>query len=153
LLTIAPNLLGQLASMQDDLPRKLDPNAAKNKDIPKVVMNEATFRAMHEKDRMAKDKLEEGIAGFSKALVALEHQLTERLNALTGEARGAAARDLFKAYDFDGDGFIAREEWGGADAVFDAIDTDHDGKISVEELSAAVGAAFRLAHAPEAPRA
>jgi transaldolase len=153
LLTIAPNLLGQLASMQDDLPRKLDPNAAKSKDIPKIVMNEATFRAMHEKDRMAKDKLEEGIAGFSKALVSLEHQLAQRLNALAGEARGAAARDLFKVYDFDGDGFITREEWGGADAVFDAIDTDHDGKISVEELSAAIGASFRSSTQPEAPRA
>ena len=153
LLTIAPNLLAALDASQDDLPRKLDPKMAQAKDIPKIPMDEKTFRAMHEKDRMAKDKLEEGIAGFSKALVALEHQLTERLNALTGEARGAAARDLFKAYDFDGDGFIAREEWGGADAVFDAIDTDHDGKISVEELSAAVGAAFRLSHAPEAPRA
>jgi transaldolase len=99
---------------------------------------------MHEKDRMAKEKLEEGIAGFSKALVALEHQLAERLAAISGEARGAAARDLFKVYDLDGDGFITREEWGGADAVFDAIDTDHDGRITAAEMSAGLGAAFRL---------
>jgi transaldolase len=45
---------------------------------------------MHEKDRMAKEKLEEGIAGFSKALVALEHQLAERLAAISGEARAAS---------------------------------------------------------------
>jgi transaldolase len=144
LLTIAPNLLAELAEMQADLPRKLDPKAALGKDIPRIAMDEKTFRAMHEKDRMAKEKLDEGIAGFSKALVALEHQLAERLRAITGEARGAAAKDLFKVYDLDGDGFITREEWGGADAVFDALDTDHDGKITPEELSAGLGAAFRL---------
>ena len=35
---------------------------------------------------MAKDKLEEGIQGFSKALVSLEKQLAERLNAVTASA-------------------------------------------------------------------
>jgi transaldolase len=144
LLTIAPNLLAELEGMQTELPRKLDPKAALGKDIPRITIDEATFRAMHEKDRMAKEKLEEGIAGFSKALVALEHQLAERLAAISGEARGAAARDLFKVYDLDGDGFITREEWGGADAVFDAIDTDHDGRITAAEMSAGLGAAFRL---------
>jgi transaldolase len=144
LLTIAPNLLAELAGMQADLPRKLDPKAALGKDIPRIAMDEATFRAMHDKDKMAKEKLEEGISGFSKALVALEHQLGERLSAITGEARGAAAKDLFKVYDLDGDGFITREEWSGADAVFDALDVDHDGKITPEEMSAGLGAAFRL---------
>jgi transaldolase len=144
LLTIAPNLLAELQSKETALPRKLDPKVAIGKDIPRIVIDEPTFRAMHEKDRMAKEKLDEGIVGFSKALVALEHLLAERLAAISGEARGAAARDLFEVYDFDGDGFITREEWGGADAVFDAIDTDHDGKITAEEMSAGLGAAFRL---------
>jgi transaldolase len=150
LLTIAPNLLAELQGMQTPLPRKLDPKAALAKDIPRIPMDEATFRAMHEKDRMAKEKLAEGIAGFSKALEALEHQLAERLRALTGEARGMAAKDLFTVYDLDGDGFITREEWGGADAVFDALDADHDGRITPEELSAGLGAAFRLSVAPRA---
>jgi transaldolase len=42
-------------------------------------MDKATFEAMHAGDRMAYEKLDEGIAGFSKALVALEELLTERL--------------------------------------------------------------------------
>ena len=50
--------------------------------IERIGMDEATFRAMHQKDRMSTDKLEEGIAGFSKALVSLEKQLTERLAVL-----------------------------------------------------------------------
>ncbi|AKU95377.1 Transaldolase [Labilithrix luteola] len=79
LLTIAPNLLAELEAATGDLPRKLDAAKAKAMDIPHVKMDEATFRAMHEQDRMAKDKLHEGIEGFSKALVALEKQLVERL--------------------------------------------------------------------------
>ena len=31
-------------------------------------MDEATFRTMHAENKMANDKLEEGIEGFSKAL-------------------------------------------------------------------------------------
>ena len=143
LLTIAPSLLAELAAATGELPKKLDAEKAKASDIPKIEMNEKVFRAMHEEDQMAKEKLEEGIQGFSKALVALEKQLAERLSALTG-ARSSAASQLFQVYDLDGDGFITREEWGGADAVFDALDTDHDGRITAEEMAAGLGAAFML---------
>lgn len=79
LLTIAPQLLGELEAMQGDLPRKLDPDAARQMPVEKITMDEATFRRMHEQDEMAKDKLAEGIEGFTKALVGLEKQLAERL--------------------------------------------------------------------------
>ena len=82
LLTIAPNLLGDLQSQEGTLVRKLDPGKAAAMDIPKTPVDEAAFRAMHEKDRMAKDKLAEGIEGFSKAIVALEKLLTERLKTV-----------------------------------------------------------------------
>jgi transaldolase len=144
LLTIAPALLSELEEKMVDLPRKLDPAAVQALQIERIAMDEKTFRAMHDKDKMAKEKLEEGIAGFSKALVALEKQLTERLDAIAGETRGHAAKDLFEVFDLDGDGYITREEWAGADAVFDALDTDNDGKITPEELAAGLGAAFRL---------
>lgn len=79
LLTIAPNLLAELESKNEPLPRKLDPAKAKAMDIPKVVVDEATFRSMHDADRMSKEKLAEGIESFSKALVDLEKKLVERL--------------------------------------------------------------------------
>jgi transaldolase len=146
LLTIAPALLTELQSKTGELPRKLEPKASAALGEDRIAMDEAIFRKMHEADRMAKDKLEEGIAGFSKALVALEKQLGERLEVLAGQlARGDAARDLFRVYDLDGDGFITREEWGGTDAVFDALDVDHDGRITPDEMAAGLGAAFRLA--------
>ncbi len=144
LLTISPSLLAELQSRTGELPRKLDPKAAAGMDIPVIKVDEKTFREMHEKDKMAKDKLAEGIEGFSKALVALEKMLGERLDAVVGQVRGSAAEKLFKVYDLDGDGFITREEWSGTDVVFDALDSDHDGRITPEEMAAGLGAAFRL---------
>jgi transaldolase len=138
LLTIAPKLLAELASYGGDLERKLNPKTAS--DAPPLPMNEQIFRAEHEKDRLAQEKLQEGIDGFTKALVSLEALLLEKLNGDSSDA----ARDLFRVFDLDGDGFITREEWAGADAVFDAIDLNGDGRITPEELGAGLGAAFRL---------
>ncbi|MBP6704387.1 MAG: transaldolase [Vicinamibacteria bacterium] len=86
LLTIAPSLLTELQSQEGTLVRKLDPANAAAMEIPKTPVDEATFRAMHVQDRMANDKLDEGIQGFSKALVALEALLTERLKAVAPKA-------------------------------------------------------------------
>lgn len=82
LLTIAPSLLAELEASTEELTRKLDPKKAKDAKVERIEMTEAVFRKMHEEDKMAKDKLDEGIQGFSKALVSLEKQLSERLAAL-----------------------------------------------------------------------
>jgi len=79
LLTIAPKLLGELDSTEGDLPRKLDPAASQDMEIEKLTIDEATFIKMHAADRMAHDKLKEGIEGFSKALEDLEQLLAKRL--------------------------------------------------------------------------
>jgi transaldolase len=148
LLTISPALLQELHSTTGDLPRKLDPALASEAEIEEIPMDKATFDQMHQDDRMASEKLTEGINGFSKALVALEKLLTERLKRLEGQDTiNIAAKDVFRVYDLDGDGFITREEWAGTDAVFDALDANHDGKITPEEMASGLGAAFRLATA------
>jgi transaldolase len=82
LLTIAPKLLEELNSTTADLPRKLDPARSKSMDIPKIPMDKTTFENMHAEDRMAHDKLKEGIEGFSKALEELEQLLAKRLAEL-----------------------------------------------------------------------
>jgi transaldolase len=82
LLTISPQLLGELESTQGELPRKLDPKNAKSMQIEKIPMDEATFERMHAQDRMAHDKLSEGIEGFSSALLKLENLLANRLAKL-----------------------------------------------------------------------
>jgi transaldolase len=89
LLTISPQLLAELEATQGELPRKLDPQAAQKLSLEKIVVDKATFEKMHAADRMATDKLKEGIEGFSAALVKLETLLAARLAAL--ESRAPAA--------------------------------------------------------------
>jgi len=83
LLTIAPKLLAELEAKQGDLPRKLDPAKAATMNIEKIPMDKATFDKMHAADRMANDKLKEGIEGFSKALEDLEKLLAKRLSEIS----------------------------------------------------------------------
>ncbi len=85
LLTIAPSLLAELQSTVADLPRKLDPEQASQSSIEKITMDKGTFDRMHEENRMANDKLAEGILGFEKALESLEELLSARLAKLEGK--------------------------------------------------------------------
>lgn len=89
LLTISPQLLGELESTQGELPRKLDAKAAQQMKLERINVDKATFNKMHAEDRMATDKLKEGIEGFSSALVKLEGMLAARLAVL--ESRAPAA--------------------------------------------------------------
>ncbi|MFO0619818.1 MAG: transaldolase [Polyangia bacterium] len=79
LLTIAPKLLAELAETRAPLVRKLDAEAARSLSIERIAMDEATFRAMHAQNRMAQDKLSQGIADFVKAQVSVEELLAKRL--------------------------------------------------------------------------
>lgn len=82
LLTIAPALLAELQSTQGDLPRKLDASTAAEAKIDKIAVDHASFVRLHAADRMASEKLAEGIAGFTKALETLEEALAARLRVL-----------------------------------------------------------------------
>jgi transaldolase len=93
LLTIAPKLLEELKNTEGDLPRKLDPKNAQGLKIEKIPMDEAAFEKMHAEDRMAHDKLKEGIEGFSEALEKLEKLLADRLAKMgAGKQEVLAAR-------------------------------------------------------------
>ncbi len=82
LLTISPQLLAELDATEGDLPLKLDASKAKALDIEKITIDHDTFVKMHAADRMATDKLKEGIEGFSAALEKLETLLAKRLTEL-----------------------------------------------------------------------
>jgi len=82
-------LLAELEATQGPLPRKLDPEAAKTLAIERIPMDKDVFDAMHAADRMATDKLKEGIQGFSDALVKLEGLLAARLAQLESHASAA----------------------------------------------------------------
>src|SRR5207249_7061684 len=67
LLTIAPNLLAELEASNATLVRKLDPANAKTAGGEMIHLDKAAFDRMHAEDKMASDKLKEGIEGFTKA--------------------------------------------------------------------------------------
>jgi transaldolase len=71
-LTIAPQLLGELAARHGELPRKLDANQARSMDIPKVSYDERAFRWAMNEDAMATEKLAEGIRLFAADTRKLE---------------------------------------------------------------------------------
>ncbi|MDJ0736719.1 MAG: transaldolase [Nostocaceae cyanobacterium] len=87
LLTISPKLLGELQATIGELPRKLDATKAAAMSIEKISIDKATFDKMHAEDRMASEKLDEGIKGFTKALETLEQLLAERLVKLGADSK------------------------------------------------------------------
>ncbi len=84
LLTISPQTAGRVGSnWRSDLPRKLDPEAAKKLNIEKITVDHATFIKMHAEDRTWRlTSCKEGIEGFSASLEKLETLLSKRLTEL-----------------------------------------------------------------------
>ncbi|WP_088240005.1 transaldolase [Calothrix rhizosoleniae] len=90
LLTISPKLLGELQATIGELPRKLDATKAAAMSIEKMPIDKVIFDKMHAEDRMANDKLDEGIKGFTKALETLEQLLAEKLAKLEADSKVTA---------------------------------------------------------------
>ncbi|WP_027994396.1 transaldolase [Simplicispira psychrophila] len=72
LLTIAPDLLAQMAATDTPLERALDAPAAQALELPAVHYDEAGFRYALNEDAMATEKLAEGIRAFVTDAVKLE---------------------------------------------------------------------------------
>nr|VZI15302.1 unnamed protein product [Spirometra erinaceieuropaei] len=81
LLTISPNLLGSLASMNETPQVHLSEKTATSNcpEVERIHMDEATFRWQMNEDEMANDKLSEGIRKFAADARLLENLLKDRL--------------------------------------------------------------------------
>lgn len=91
LLTISPNLLDELESLQGDVPRCLDPSKAKSMDIEKIEVDEKKFRWMLCEDEMATEKLHEGIRKFTEDTIKLEDYIRDHfLNGSNSSAQPKA---------------------------------------------------------------
>ena len=77
-LTIAPNLLEELSKDNGKLERKLSPE---NPGVAHAKMNldEKTFRWLLNEDRMATEKLSDGIRLFAKDLLALREMVSKKM--------------------------------------------------------------------------
>lgn len=74
-ITISPALLGELQNSVEPLLRKLSPEMGDAEDSEIKAMNEDLFRQMHESDKMAYEKLTEGIEKFAADQRKLEEMI------------------------------------------------------------------------------
>jgi transaldolase len=79
LLTISPQLLGELERTEAPLERKLVPEESGKMDLDKISLDEKGFRWMHNQDPMAVEKLSEGIRKFTADLIRLEDAVNKQI--------------------------------------------------------------------------
>jgi transaldolase len=65
LLTISPQLLGELQKSTAPLPRKLSPEIARDSQIERLPLDEKKFRWLMNENAMATEKTAEGIRQFN----------------------------------------------------------------------------------------
>src|SRR5580658_4338632 len=79
LLTISPELLGELKNSSDPVPRKISPQTSKNPKLSRIPVDEKSFRWMMNESAMATEKLAEGIRTFAADAVKLEEYIAKRM--------------------------------------------------------------------------
>ncbi len=79
LLTISPELLGELQEQEGTLGRKLSVESARSQKIERIHLDEKTFRWMMNEDAMATEKLADGIRRFSADLTKLKEFIAKFL--------------------------------------------------------------------------
>ncbi len=82
LLTISPELLGELQKTEGQVERKLTADSAKSEKMEKLHLDEKTFRWMHNEDAMATDLLADGIRRFHADAVKLKEYIAKMLREL-----------------------------------------------------------------------
>src|SRR5262249_15226714 len=82
LLTISPDLLGELQKSEGKLERKLSPDAAKSQKLEKIHLDEKTFRWMLNEDAMATEQLADGIRRFNADAVKLKEYVSKAMKEL-----------------------------------------------------------------------
>ncbi len=79
LLTISPELMGELAESHEPVERKLSPERAKDAEVERITPDEKTFRWLLNEDAMATEKTAEGIRKFAADIVKLEKLVAGKL--------------------------------------------------------------------------
>ena len=79
LLTISPQLLGELKASTATLARKLSPEIAKQSSIEKLAINEKTFRWLVNENQMATEKTAEGVRQFNADAMKLDKFIAAKL--------------------------------------------------------------------------
>jgi transaldolase len=78
-LTISPNLMGELQGSNEPVPRKLDPQSAKQDKIERLQLDEKKFRWLFNENAMATEKTSEGIRLFNADAMKLEEFISKMI--------------------------------------------------------------------------
>jgi transaldolase len=78
-LTISPNLMAELKGSNDAVPRKLDPQSAKQDKIERLQQDEKKFRWLFNENAMATEKTSEGIRIFNADALKLEDFISKMI--------------------------------------------------------------------------
>ncbi len=141
LLSLPPKLWSLLDANDHEVPLKV--TARPERAPAKLELDAGRFNSMHAADEVALSKLAASLQNLSWAIVSQEKQLVEWIGKRQDEAAETSALALFRIWDYDGDGFIDREEWGGTEEVFNALDRDNNGRISLAEMAVGLGAPYK----------
>jgi transaldolase len=77
LLTISPELLGEMKNSTEPVPRKLSPEGSRNPKLSRLTVDEKAFRWLLNESAMATEKLSEGIRTFAADAAKLEEFLAK----------------------------------------------------------------------------
>ncbi|MEM1031399.1 MAG: transaldolase family protein [Myxococcota bacterium] len=151
-LCLPPPLLEAWGHVGDDHPAEtpsVSDHAAEDEQEGLPAIDAGTFRRLHDADRLARTKTRSSVQNLSWAAVSRERRLLDWITRRQDVAAERTTLALFRTWDYDGDGFIDREEWAGTDEVFNALDRDDDGRISLEEMALGLGAPVAAAPASD----
>jgi transaldolase len=79
LLTISPQLLGELKNSNDPVERKLAPEMANEKKLERLDLDEKKFRWLFNENAMATEKTAEGIRLFNADAMKLQDYIAAKL--------------------------------------------------------------------------
>jgi transaldolase len=79
LLTISPQLMGELKNSTEPVERKLNPETARQSKVERIDLDEKKFRWMLNENAMATEKLSEGIRLFNADAKKLEQYIAKML--------------------------------------------------------------------------
>jgi transaldolase len=79
LLTISPQLLGELKTSNEPVERKLSPETARQSEIEKLSIDEKSFRWLLNENAMATEKTAEGLRSFHADAMKLSKFIAEKI--------------------------------------------------------------------------
>ncbi len=145
MISLPSQTIDELRARHDELRPAIDRHAPPASAPERLTIDAGKFQELHAADEVANSKLADGVRNLSFAVVSQQQQLSDWITKRQDEAAETSTMALFRIWDYDGDGYIDREEWNGTDEVFKALDRDNNGRVSLEEMAIGLGAP----HKPE----